>query len=150
MLRINITPPDFEYDIMSLMQAFYPLEKITVNKNDATDSLKDNETVCCYDINLDVALTDDVAELSLTKKKDIPVFKKAEIQFDSSDRREKKNAIKKALYEMLSELENKKLPWGNLTGIRPVKIPTLLLEEGMPEAEVEKTMKETYLKAMKN
>lgn len=36
------------------------------------------------------------------------------------------------------------LPWGNLTGIRPTKIPMALLEEGKSEEEIARYMKETY------
>ena len=40
-------------------------------------------------------------------------------------------AIKKFLYEILSEYFNVKLPWGSLTGIRPTKVAYELLESGV-------------------
>ena len=39
----------------------------------------------------------------------------------------------------------KKLPWGTLTGIRPVKLAMKLLEAGKKEREVKEYLKETYL-----
>lgn len=45
----------------------------------------------------------------------------------------------------MSKDTGKELPWGNLTGIRPAKIPGMLFEQGMDEGQVRKTMKETYL-----
>ena len=45
----------------------------------------------------------------------------------------------------MSKDTGKELPWGNLTGIRPAKIPGMLFEQGMREEQVRKTMKETYL-----
>ena len=37
------------------------------------------------------------------------------------------------------------MPWGDLTGIRPAKIPALLYEEGKKEEEIRRYMKETYM-----
>ena len=34
------------------------------------------------------------------------------------------------VYRTLSEVSGKELPWGDLTGIRPTKIPMKMLEEG--------------------
>ena len=36
------------------------------------------------------------------------------------------------------------LPWGNLTGIRPAKIPGMLKEQGLSDEAIRKEMKETY------
>lgn len=44
-------------------------------------------------------------------------------------RRENKTRVKHALYTLLSELTGEQLPWGTLTGIRPVKLADMLLTE---------------------
>lgn len=59
-------------------------------------------------------------------------------------RLEIKNRIKQLLYGMLSEYTGKKLPWGTLTGIRPVKIPMAMLEEGKGDEEILDYMRRTY------
>lgn len=47
------------------------------------------------------------------------------------DRHETKNVLgKRMVYRTLSEVSGKELPWGDLTGIRPTKIPMKMLEEG--------------------
>ena len=51
-------------------------------------------------------------------------------------RRKNKDAIKYALYQMLSSATGKTLPWGNLTGIRPVKMAMGMLESGMKNTEI--------------
>ena len=38
-------------------------------------------------------------------------------------RKERKSAMKRMLYQALSARTGKELPWGTLTGIRPVRIP---------------------------
>ena len=48
---------------------------------------------------------------------------------DFSDRRETKNILKKLLYKLLVQIQKEKLPWGTLTGIRPSKIPEMMLEK---------------------
>ncbi|MCM1134768.1 MAG: coproporphyrinogen dehydrogenase HemZ [Clostridium sp.] len=63
---------------------------------------------------------------------------------DRPDRPEVKNRIKKLIYKALSERTGKRLPWGTLTGIRPVKIPMGMLEEGKVEEEILRYMRETY------
>ena len=47
-----------------------------------------------------------------------------------------KNVFKRFLYQALSELTEKTLPWGNLTGIRPTKIAMELLERGKTDREI--------------
>ena len=41
-------------------------------------------------------------------------------------------------------MSGKELPWGDLTGIRPTKIPMKMLEEGKTNVEIAKYMRETY------
>ena len=64
---------------------------------------------------------------------------------DFSNRKETKNILKKLLYRGMQIDTGKELPWGDLTGIRPAKIPALLYEEGKKEEEIRRYMKETYM-----
>ena len=48
---------------------------------------------------------------------------------------------------MLSKATGKTLPWGNLTGIRPVKMAMGMLESGMKNTEIARYMREQYLVA---
>lgn len=66
-----------------------------------------------------------------------------------TQRKEVKNILKRLLYRMLSEYTGQKLPWGNLTGIRPTKIPMALLEQGWKNSEIAQYMRDTYTRAMK-
>lgn len=47
-----------------------------------------------------------------------------------------KTALKCGLYDLLSRVTGKPLPWGTLTGIRPVKLPMEMLQEGVPAEEI--------------
>ena len=55
-----------------------------------------------------------------------------------------KNELKKFLYNALSEYTGKKLPWGDLTGIRPTKIAMTMLEEGRTEEEIRDFMRKAH------
>ncbi|MDD6577684.1 MAG: coproporphyrinogen dehydrogenase HemZ [Lachnospiraceae bacterium] len=63
---------------------------------------------------------------------------------DAFVRPEMKNLLKRAVYDLLSDLTGRSLPWGTLTGIRPTKVPLRMIEEGKSDAEIENFMKEAY------
>lgn len=143
MIDIQITPLEFKYDVQSLVQAFYPGHSFKVNE----------EVEESYRV-LKVCYKNDciVTQLFCGKEKLFEECLKWDCSeiFDkdnSSDdnRRETKNILKKLLYRLMVEDTGMELPWGNLTGIRPAKIPGMLMEQGMEEPEVRKVMKETYL-----
>lgn len=60
-------------------------------------------------------------------------------------RKKNKDNLKYALYKVLVELTGRTLPWGNLTGIRPVKLVMGMLEEGKKNTEIAAEMRERYL-----
>lgn len=99
-----------EYDIHSLIKAFYPSEEIKV-VSPATGTLPEGVTA------------------------DMEII--TEEPFD-------KNAFKADLYKRLCMQTGRTLPWGNLIGIRPTKIPMFMLEEGKTEVEIADFMKKTH------
>ncbi|MDO5415985.1 MAG: coproporphyrinogen dehydrogenase HemZ [Lachnospiraceae bacterium] len=64
---------------------------------------------------------------------------------DAANRAETKNQIKRRLYFLLMLDTGRQLPWGALTGIRPVKIPEGKLAEGWTEEEISSYMEAHYL-----
>ena len=60
------------------------------------------------------------------------------------NRKELKNEVKRLVYRQLSSYTGQKLPWGNLTGIRPTKIPMAMLEQGYRNVEIADYMRKTY------
>ena len=55
-----------------------------------------------------------------------------------------KNGLKRFLYRTLSKVTGQKLPWGNLTGIRPTKIAYGMLDEGRSDAEILDFMEQSH------
>ena len=127
MIYIKLNENNFEYDIYSLVKAFYPKEEIRIG----TDDVPVDENIL---FSMDIQYSNNV--LTLDGK---------EIQIDYENRPDTKNRLKLALYQSLHERTGKDLPWGTLTGIRPTKISLGMIEEGASDADVTAYMRETYL-----
>lgn len=130
MVIININPLDFKYDIETLSRAFYPGERFFVNKQ--VDIDEDKKVV------IDVSFAENKINIKLNDNE-----RSTEADFD--DRADTKNRLKRLLYSMLVDETEKVLPWGTLTGIRPIKLALSKLEDGMDEEDVLDFMEEEYL-----
>lgn len=146
MLAVSTNQTDFEYDIHSLVKAFYPDQEVKVFLG--TDS--GGET-CSSDDNLpDIHITFDEGKILLLvigiSDCHDDSYQALGVEIDASmSRIAIKNALKKLIYHGLSRHTGKLLPWGALTGIRPVKIPMKLLEQGVPEVDIMQHLKSIYL-----
>jgi oxygen-independent coproporphyrinogen-3 oxidase len=63
---------------------------------------------------------------------------------DSDAWRGFKREVRRGVYRLLSEYTGIKMPWGMLTGIRPVKIVHNLLDEGLDGISAEERLKGNY------
>ena len=142
---------DFEHDVYELIKAFYPGNEITsLYEEDEAD----------YDIRFRVSRDENGYTISfnngIDKKAACGAVSEGQSSGEASDalisceashdlRRKNKDAIKYSLYQMLSKVTGKTLPWGNLTGIRPVKMAMGMLESGMKNTEIARYMREQYL-----
>ncbi len=127
MIYVQLNEDNFEYDIYSLVKAFYPKEDVKISTE---PSLQDEDIL--------FTMTVEYANHQLT-------LDGKSIEIDYSNRPDTKNRLKKAIYESLSSRTGKSLPWGTLTGIRPTKISLKMLEEGADDADVADFMQATYL-----
>ena len=60
------------------------------------------------------------------------------------NKKQMKQALKKAVYTVLSEVSGRKMPWGSLTGIRPTKLVHEQFKHHLSDAEIAKHMQEEY------
>lgn len=156
LVAVSVNQTGFEYDIHSLVKAFYPECDVKVicggTEEKERISLKGNDGKCSSSEGYpDLFISFEEGEIYLSlalvgEEKNTSRFqcKKAEIS-PGMERTEIKNILKQLIYISLSEHTGKQLPWGTLTGIRPTKIPMTLLEEGKSEEEILAYMKDTYL-----
>ena len=132
MLVVKLNKTQFEYDIHSIVKAFYPEKDVKVLTPDSV--YKDKEWFHKEpDIYID--FYEDKIEI-----------KAQELYYQALDENEKvyKDEFKKYLYRCLCKETKKTLPWGNLTGIRPTKIAMGMLENGQADNEILSYMEEEH------
>lgn len=155
MVKVIVNKAQFEYDIHSLVKAFYPGEDVKVLCGEEEDTGhqeaqgKDTQEKAAQEKNLQQ--NDDEMEQAIriyfeadgiSMESDGRCFK---VSYEKEpERAEVKNLLKQLIYKGLAEKLGKELPWGTLTGIRPTKIPMTMLSAGKRESEIMDDMKETY------
>lgn len=145
MLIVKTNAPGFEYDIHSLVKAFYPGEEIKVMTDREADL-----SGCFPVISIQIENTGAAVEIPEYPGSEtsgaVCKRKRWEIKWpEQTERPLVKNHLKQLIYSALSETLGKMLPWGTLTGIRPTKIAMGLLEGGAEEKQVLQQMREDYL-----
>lgn len=149
MITVLLNRPEFEYDIHSLVKAFFPEETVYVSDQEKEHA----DAVIRYHMN--VQFLENTIKIKFIEilrdgtegqdAADAPVHMDNETAVDYRDPKETKNRLKRALYRMLSEYTGKTLPWGDLTGIRPTKLSMTMLEQGRGPDEIVRHMQDTYL-----
>ena len=136
-IAIRFNKKDFEYDVYSLVKAFYPQAQITMFYEGEEDAEGE------YEMFLLVAYGSQ--EICLAVERDgTEIFRQQVAVEYEKDRPETKNVLKRLVYGALCQVTGRTLPWGDLTGIRPTKIPMKLLEEDWKNTEIARYMRETY------
>lgn len=138
MIRLNINIPKFENDARALLMAFFPGEKISVADTESTDYFLDihfenvsekkpfgTEIHCEFFENEKLLAADTTVS-------------------DTDDQKWARDQLKRLVYRLLCKAENRELPWGTLTGIRPTKTAMALIEDGMTENELYTYFKENF------
>lgn len=187
MIRAELNRKNFEYDVHSLVKAFYPGEDVQVcyieevpddvcadqdrsgNAEERHQRELSEETRSCAGQYSEAEAAETIIpesvriffEGDLAEGVQAPgqrasicvgilpdgkhTAQEEKTEYDLSlDRREVKNVLKRLLYRVLRDYSGQTLPWGNLTGIRPTKIPMALLEAGWKNTEIAQYMRETY------
>lgn len=141
---------EFEHDVYELIKAFYPEREICVSYEDTQKE---------YEICFRVKKERDDFLIEYSREGHRGTACASVIQGQSKDaliscsgqgrdaheiRKENKDSIKAALYHVLIKLTGKTLPWGNLTGIRPVKLAMGMIESGMKNTQAAQEMRSRY------
>ncbi|MCC8046088.1 MAG: coproporphyrinogen dehydrogenase HemZ [Clostridiales bacterium] len=172
MIKVRLNRQTFQYDIHSLVRAFYPREEVRVDCSGAPDlsqetlrretptsgqtgeslaAAKEEQEDALFELDICVTpLTQDSGDRNFRSRIAIRLFcHSSEImhlegECRETERTETKNEIKRLLYQLLSAYSGRTLPWGDLTGIRPTKIPMALLRQGRSDDEIAEYMQSTY------
>ncbi len=132
-MYVIINQENYEYDVHSLVKAFYPdqLVKVIASLEDATPDCKvmdGTAPIIPIEEKINIQIKEDHARVSIEDKEFKWSYEDGEESF--------KNQFKRFLYRVLREVTKTDLPWGNLTGIRPTKLAYNMLEEGKSEQEI--------------
>lgn len=141
MFVITLNKTIYEYDIHSIVKAFYPERNIKVITPD-TDSAKAGDFLQEEDVlQGSILFVDTCVKLKLEEN---------EFQWNWVEEALEaftpcfKDAFKGFLYKSLCAHTGKELPWGNMTGIRPTKIAMSQLLEGKKPEEILKYYQEKH------
>lgn len=144
-MLVNLNCRTFEYDVHSLIKAFYPDEDVIFTEGEADGA----EYIS---ITADPVLVPAPEENLFYTGQIITTFHDADNNITEAvgiaehvTRAELKNIAKRTLYSLLGKVTGRRLPWGTLTGIRPTKIPMALLFAGADDPAIREYMQNTYL-----
>lgn len=142
----------YEYDIRGLLMAFFPGCHIQVHllELDKIYSQQMSKLYETSDFLLRIVYQEALVELKISS-----ILEGTEEMLEDTaipmvwDATDTKNLLKRQIYNCFSKHCDISLPWGTLTGIRPVKLPMALLESGQTDTEIDKHLQETYLISQK-
>ena len=153
MIGLQLEDNAFEQDVRELLMAFYPGAVFGCQDPEAeegelrvTGRFLDGGARYALKAERKPGTERNRAEIKLSS----PVLKKGleearenrPFPIEPDNRVETKNRIKRRLYFLLMLDTGKQLPWGALTGIRPVKIPEGKLALGWDEERISSYMEE--------
>lgn len=131
---IKIDKEDYNYDLKELAKSFGFDIKI-----ETTDSLESNSDLLKNFIILTSGENNKIIGRYYNN-----FLLENEISQSKDDFFNDKNIYKRLLYTLLSDISEVSLPWGILTGIRPVKIVHKMLKENLTKPQIIKILVEEY------
>ena len=144
MIKVLLNNHEVKNDVFELIRVFFPGEEIILLEN--VDKLsKDGLSIISSLENLNGKLYSNTEvyrdnNLISQYQEDIDLIK---IYRDSIEK-DIRIGIKKSLFNALKEVTDREIPWGILTGIRPVKIVHELLSKGIGDKEIIRVLTEEY------
>ena len=121
----------YSEELVSAVMLFYPNEKFTPVENTG-----EGLTVVS-------ALQGLNAEAYIYENGEIKAKANAEARDEGI--KEIKRAVKLSLYKVCKKVVNARTAWGILTGVRPAKLVSMLMEQGLDREEISERLKEDYL-----
>ncbi|GAA0092388.1 coproporphyrinogen III oxidase [Paraclostridium bifermentans] len=140
MLGIELKGHDYKYEIAELFKLFTTQFKF-IKEDEKFEKALVNEFIKDKDYIKSTTKYYENNDLKLCKEE---VFNINSLN-EEEIKKKSKTIIKRSIFKVLSELYDTYVPWGILTGIRPVKIVHSLLDEELSEVEIRQNLKDNYL-----
>ena len=129
MIDLLVTGHKYEHDLYELIRTFFPNEEVKVINS--IDEYENHN----YLIKSNLDIGDHISKTTIYKNKEVLSDYRVDINSiiikDYTKAQIEKISIKKSMYYALSNLSQKHVPWGILTGIRPTKIAHNLIDYGL-------------------
>ena len=109
-MKIYIKNHPFHYEIENITRLFFPYEKLQVVKFIGNEITEYESPYILTEINDEISVTVNFQS-----------FQKSDTTDKTEDEKENERLISSVLYNLLTEYTGIKMPWGMITGIRPVK-----------------------------
>lgn len=140
MLGVKLQGHDYKYEVAELLKLFTTQFKF-INSNDEFEKILINEFIIKDKQIESITKFYENKELKICKSEsfDTNLINKEDIKKGT------KTIIKRSIFNVLDELFKTYVPWGILTGIRPVKIVHNLLDQGLSEEDIRENLKNNYL-----
>lgn len=140
MISVFTNKENYQYDLHSLIKAFYPDKDVKIYDINQSLDKENNIVVEFFENKINVSI--DVLDDKYSEKGKMTYSKIFDLSVEMAE--VTKNDYKLAIYQILCEYTEKTLPWGNLTGIRPTKLPMGMLEQGMKDEDIIENLQRTH------
>ncbi len=139
MLYVILKNHDYKYEVAELIKLFTSQFEFTDEKNFAR--VLENKLITHNNHLISTTRYYTNYELRFEERESLNVENLDERQLKKLT----KEMIKRTMFKVLKKVFNTYVPWGILTGIRPVKIVHTLLDNGLSDEEIRESLRYTYL-----
>ncbi|CEJ74941.1 coproporphyrinogen III oxidase [[Clostridium] sordellii] len=140
MLGVELKGHDYKYEVAELLKLFTTQFRFIKDNEEYDKRIINSVNIDSNEVN---SLTNyyEGENLVISKQEsfDITKLNNEEIK------KKTKTVIKRSMFKVLDKVFETYVPWGVLTGIRPVKIVHSLLDKGISEPEIREILKNNYL-----
>ena len=135
MIQITCKRNKFTYNVYHITKAFFPAEEIQQKVDEKQEPL--------VVLTLPGGSCFSLAEEELAESGN-PAFSGSGTLTLEERAQEEKREVTRRVYRFLSEAAGRGLAWGTLTGVRPTKLATRMLEQGKSKKEITQFLQEEY------
>lgn len=135
MYYITVKKPASAYEVGELAKMFLEREMFEITEEDNPEEAPS----LSYDRSFSVVLDGKVLS------REPSCFEYGGPVAEADRKKSLKNLVKRGVYDALSRETGKTLPWGILTGVKPVKIVRELSDRGLDESTIKQHMMDYYL-----
>ncbi|CEO28018.1 coproporphyrinogen dehydrogenase HemZ [Paraclostridium sordellii] len=140
MLGVELKGHDYKYEVAELLKLFTTQFRFIKDNEEYDKRIINSVNIDSNEVN---SLTNyyEGENLVISKQESFDITKLN----NEEVKKKTKTVIKRSMFKVLDKVFETYVPWGVLTGIRPVKIVHSLLDKGISESEIREILKNNYL-----